>query len=75
MATTTSYHKHHHHRQHGKYYNSATMDPRGARAACFGWMEDNQEILCGKQIAWHKEVKEEAFADDDHITVKKYRRK
>jgi len=35
------------------------------------WIEDNEEKLRGKQIAWHKEVKEEAFADEDHITVKK----
>ena len=35
-----------------------------------GWIEDNHENLRRKQIAWHKEVKEEAFADEDHITVK-----
>ena len=35
------------------------------------WMEDNQESLKGKQIPWHKDVKEEVFATDDHITVKK----
>ena len=34
-------------------------------------MEDNQDKLRSKQITWYKEVKEEAFADDDNITVKK----
>ncbi|KAF8416864.1 hypothetical protein EV426DRAFT_721555 [Tirmania nivea] len=32
------------------------------------WMEDNQEQLRGKQIAWYKEVKEQIFGDEDHIT-------
>ncbi|KAF8427483.1 hypothetical protein EV426DRAFT_699314 [Tirmania nivea] len=36
-----------------------------------GWMEDNQEQLRGKQVAWYKEVKEQAFANEDHITVKR----
>ena len=38
-----------------------------------GWMEDNQQHLRGKQMAWYKLVKEEVFAGDDymHITVKK----
>ncbi|RPB20104.1 hypothetical protein L211DRAFT_572676 [Terfezia boudieri ATCC MYA-4762] len=35
------------------------------------WMEDNREQLRGKQVAWHKEVKEQAFANEDHITVKR----
>jgi len=33
-------------------------------------MEDNQEQLRGKQIAWHKEVKEQVFGAEEHITVK-----
>ncbi|RPB25363.1 hypothetical protein L211DRAFT_867338 [Terfezia boudieri ATCC MYA-4762] len=35
------------------------------------WMEDNQEELRGKQITWHKLVKGQVFADEDHITVKR----
>ncbi|KAF8477480.1 hypothetical protein BDZ91DRAFT_778536 [Kalaharituber pfeilii] len=35
------------------------------------WMEENLDALSGKQITWYKQVKEEEFADDDHITVKK----
>ncbi|KAF8469206.1 hypothetical protein BDZ91DRAFT_721903 [Kalaharituber pfeilii] len=35
------------------------------------WMEENPEALRGKQIGWHKDVKDEVFANDDHITVKK----
>jgi len=31
------------------------------------WMEDNQEQLRGKQIAWHKE---QVFGAEEHITVK-----
>ena len=30
-------------------------------------MEDNQEKLRGKQSAWHKDVKEEIFGDEDDI--------
>ncbi|KAF8430147.1 hypothetical protein EV426DRAFT_708274 [Tirmania nivea] len=32
------------------------------------WMEDNQEKLRGKQAAWHKDVKEQVFAEDPDIT-------
>ena len=35
------------------------------------WMEGNQELLRVKQIARHKQVKEEVFANEGHITVKK----
>ncbi|KAF8461924.1 hypothetical protein BDZ91DRAFT_736061 [Kalaharituber pfeilii] len=35
------------------------------------WMEDNQEAIRGKQITWYKQVKEQVFAYEDHITVKK----
>jgi len=34
-------------------------------------MEDNQEQLRDKQIAWHKEVKEQVFGAEEHITVKR----
>ncbi|KAF8426234.1 hypothetical protein EV426DRAFT_661134 [Tirmania nivea] len=34
-----------------------------------GWMEENQEALRGLQRKWHKDVKEEVFADDENITV------
>ena len=34
-------------------------------------MEDNQELLRGKQRAWHKVAKDEVFANEVHITVKK----
>ena len=36
------------------------------------WIEERQELLRGKQVAWHKEVKEEVFPNDVHIT--KYHR-
>jgi len=32
-------------------------------------MEENQEQLRGKQIAWHKEVKEQVFGAEEHITA------
>jgi len=35
------------------------------------WMEDNQEQLRGKQIAWHKQVKEWLFGAEEYITVKR----
>ena len=35
------------------------------------WMEENRQDLKGKQIAWHKDVKDQVFADDEHIMVKK----
>ncbi|KAF8458007.1 hypothetical protein BGX38DRAFT_1155017, partial [Terfezia claveryi] len=34
-------------------------------------MEENQEQLRGKQITWHKLVKEQVFSTDEHITVKR----
>lgn len=34
-------------------------------------MEDNYLLLRGKQITWHKQVKDEVFSNDNHITVKK----
>ncbi|KAF8427469.1 hypothetical protein EV426DRAFT_699301 [Tirmania nivea] len=34
-----------------------------------GWMEENQEALRGLQRKWHKDVKEEVFADNENITV------
>ncbi|KAF8416655.1 hypothetical protein EV426DRAFT_711845 [Tirmania nivea] len=39
------------------------------------WMEDNQEKLRGKQSAWHKDVKEELFKDEDDMTIKRIREK
>ncbi|KAF8424368.1 hypothetical protein EV426DRAFT_574030 [Tirmania nivea] len=39
------------------------------------WMEDNQEKLRGKQAAWHKDVKEQVFAEDPDITVNRIRDK
>ncbi|KAF8416376.1 hypothetical protein EV426DRAFT_721831 [Tirmania nivea] len=39
------------------------------------WIEDNQEKLRGKQLAWHKNVKEEIFKDDDDMTIKRIREK
>ena len=35
------------------------------------WMEENREKLRGKQITWYKEVKDEEFGAEAHITVKK----
>ena len=37
------------------------------------WMEENPQDLKGKQIAWHKDVKDQVFSEpgDEHITVKK----
>jgi len=39
------------------------------------WIEDNQEQLRGKQIAWHKGVKEQVFGAEEHITVKRISKK
>ena len=36
-----------------------------------GWMEEHQELLRGKQSAWFKDIKDQEFADEEHITVKK----
>jgi len=33
-------------------------------------MEENSEELRGKQAKWHKDVKDELYANKDHITVK-----
>ena len=35
------------------------------------WMEDHEEEIRGKQVQWHKEVKEQVFADEEHIPVKR----
>lgn len=35
------------------------------------WMEDDRERVYTNQRAWHKDVKAEAFADDEHITVER----
>jgi len=40
-----------------------------------GWMEENEESLRGKQSAWHKEAKDQVFADHDEITVKRIKEK
>ena len=34
-------------------------------------MEENQEHLRGKQLAWYKDVNDQEFPDDEHITIKK----
>ena len=34
-------------------------------------MEEHQEVLRGKQTAWFKDIKEQEFPDDEHITIKK----
>jgi len=34
-------------------------------------MEDHEEEIRGKQVQWHKEVKEQVFADEEHIPVKR----
>ena len=35
------------------------------------WMEEHLEDLRGKQVTWHKDVKEQLFSNDNHITVRK----
>jgi len=35
------------------------------------WREVHEEELRGKQIQWHKEVKEQVFADEEHIPIKR----
>jgi len=40
-----------------------------------GWMEENKESLKGKQATWHKDVKDQLFADQEEITVKRIREK
>jgi len=55
--------------KHGRHHNinriNANMPNSTTQAwardeveRLISWMEDNQEQLRGKQIAWHKEVKE-----------------
>ena len=39
------------------------------------WMEDNQELLRGKQATWYKDIKDQVFVNDDHITLKKIKEK
>jgi len=34
-------------------------------------MEDHEEEIRGKQVQWQKEVKEQVFADEEHIPVKR----
>ena len=34
-------------------------------------MEENYLLLRANQMAWYKQVKEEVFANDDHLTVRK----
>jgi len=34
-------------------------------------MEENPEQLRGKQAVWHKDVKDQAFKNDEHVTVKR----
>ena len=38
-----------------------------------GWMEENPQLLRGKQLAWHKDVLQQVFSDEafEHITLKK----
>ena len=49
-----------------------TRDELGQMVA---WMEDNQELLRGKQAAWHKDIKAQVFGNDNHITLKKIKEK
>lgn len=35
------------------------------------WMEDNPEDLKGRQLSWHKDVKDDIFKNDAHIIVKR----
>ena len=35
------------------------------------WMEDNPDDLLGKQSRWHRDMKDEVFPNDEHITTKK----
>ncbi|KAF8459360.1 hypothetical protein BGX38DRAFT_2985 [Terfezia claveryi] len=60
-------------RKHPTMANTTTPRPwtRGEVEKLISWMEENHEQLRGKQIAWHKEVKEQSFALEEHITVKK----
>jgi hypothetical protein len=36
-----------------------------------GWMEQNSNLMNGKQIVWHRLLKNTTFPDAEHITVKK----
>ena len=40
-----------------------------------GWMEENQASLSRKQSIWHKQVKDQVFADNDEITPKRIKEK
>ena len=33
------------------------------------WMEDNQEVLIGKQVALHEEVKEGVFSNESDVHI------
>ena len=39
------------------------------------WMEENQQSLQGKASVWHKDVKEQVFAENEEITVKRIKEK
>ncbi|KAF8430098.1 hypothetical protein EV426DRAFT_579780 [Tirmania nivea] len=39
------------------------------------WMEDHQENLRGKQAAWHKDVKDQLFSEDEWISIKRIKEK
>jgi len=34
-------------------------------------MEDHEGEIRGKQVQWHREVKDQVFADEEHIPVKR----
>jgi len=40
-----------------------------------GWMEENEASLKRKQSVWHKQVKDQVFADHDEITLKRVKEK
>ena len=35
------------------------------------WMEEDPGGLRGKQAVWHKNLKEQVFGGDEHVTVKR----
>jgi len=37
-----------------------------------GWVEEHEESLRQRQAAWHKDVKDQVFADHGEITVKRW---
>lgn len=36
-----------------------------------GWMEDHPLEIRGKQSSWHKDIKDEVFKDNAHVTVRR----